>query len=190
MPYAKVPAFFEQLRGSDTMAARALQLLILTACRTSEVLKATWDEFEFESRIWTLSAERMKSKRDHRVPLSGTALAILQPLRDARVSGYVFPGQKPNKSLSDMAMEMLMKRMAVKNASPHGFRSSFRDWAGDCTSFPREIAEQALAHKVGDETELAYRRGDALEKRRQLMQAWADFCDGKASQKIARLVVG
>ena len=181
MPYAEVPAFFERLQGSDAMAARALQLLILTACRTSEVLKATWDEFEFESHIWTLSADRMKGKRDHRVPLSDTALAILKPLHDARVSDYVFPGQKSNKPLSNMAMEMLMKRMAVKNASPHGFRSSFRDWAGDRTSFPREIAEQALAHKVGDETELAYRRGDALEKRRTLMQAWADYCDAKTN---------
>ena len=175
MPYADVPAFVGRLQDSQALAARGLEFLILTAARSGEVLKATWDEIDQEQALWVIPATRMKAKRDHRVPLSPRALAILMPLSEARVSQYVFPGQIRGKPLSNMAFEMLMKRMKVTGASPHGFRSSFRDWCGDKTTFPREIAEAALAHKAGDNVELAYRRGDALEKRRALMEAWAEY---------------
>ena len=187
MPYREVPAFVERLNSSEAMAARALELLILTACRTSEVLKAQWDEIDLDAALWTVPAVRMKMKREHRVPLSDRALDLLKPLHDTRSSEFVFPGQRRGKPLSNMAMEMLIKRMKVQGASPHGFRSSFRDWAGDCTTFAREIAEGALAHKVGDAVELAYRRGDALEKRRSLMQAWADYCCNADIPKVVPL---
>lgn len=176
MAYADVPAFLDRLKGHDALAARALEFLILTASRSSEVLQAQWNEIDLERGVWTLPAKRMKARKEHRVPLTGEVIAILQPLHEARTNEWVFPGQKPNRPLSGMAMEMLLRRMKVTDATVHGFRSSFRDWAGDCTSFPREIAEAALAHKVGDSTEQAYRRSDALDKRRQLMQSWADHC--------------
>ena len=184
MPYQEVDTFMGRLAASDAMSANALRFLILTAGRTGEVLNATWDEIDFDEALWTIPGARM---RDHRVPLTDAALAILNPLHGARVSDFVFPGQKQRRPLSNLAMEMLMRRMKVTDASPHGFRSSFRDWAGDKTAFPREIAEQALAHKVGDEVELAYRRGDALEKRRQLMSAWADFVTGNQRDNVVAL---
>lgn len=187
MPYEKVPEFWSQLAELDAVSAKALQFLILTAGRTGEVLKATWDEIDLESRLWTIPASRMKARRDHRVPLTDTAVSILRPLYEYRVSQFVFPGQKPNKPLSNMALEMLMKRMRIDGASPHGFRSSFRDWAGDQTSFPREVAEAALAHRVGNEVELAYRRGDALNKRRELMLRWMEFLLCKPSEKVVKV---
>jgi len=187
MPYRDVPAFLDQLRTSEAMAARALEFLILTACRTQEVLGARWDEIDFANALWVVPTSRMKMKREHRVPMAERAIEVLKPLYEARTSEFVFPGQVQGKPLSNMAMEMLMKRMKVKGASPHGFRSSFRDWAGDCTSFPREIAEAALAHKVGDSVEQAYRRGDALEKRRALMQAWADYSSREPGGKVIPL---
>ncbi len=187
MPYGDVPAFVKQLKASDAMAARALEFLILSAGRTGEILKATWSEIDFESALWAIPASRMKAKRDHRVPLTDDMIAILRPLHETRISDFVFPGQKPHKPLSNMAMEMLMKRMKVEGASPHGFRSSFRDWVGDCTSFPREVAEAALAHKAGDSVEIAYRRSDALEKRRALMQSWGEFCLEAPKGKIIPL---
>jgi integrase len=184
MPHQDIPAFIERLHGSDALAARALEFLILTTCRTQEVLKARWEEVDLASALWTIPALRMKARREHRVPLSRQTLELLKPLHEARASEFLFPGQAYGKPLSNMAMEMLMKRMKITGASPHGFRSSFRDWAGDYTSFPREIAEAALAHKVGDAVELAYRRGDALEKRRALMQAWAEYCFNPLSSKV------
>lgn len=187
MPYSEVPEFIQQLRGSEAMAARALRFLILTAARTSEVLKATWNEIDLDTALWTIPAERMKARRLHRVPLSENAMEVLRPLHELRSSEFVFPGQRLGKPLSNMAMEMLMKRMKIKGASPHGFRSSFRDWAGDCTAYPREVAEAALAHRLGDNAELAYRRGDALEKRRQLMEAWARHCLGSTPGKVVQL---
>lgn len=177
MPYSQVPAFFERLEANapEAMAARALQFLILTAARSGEVLEAVWDEFDLEQGIWTIPAHRMKAGREHRVPLTAKALAILQPLGETRLSDYVFPGLRPGRPLSGMAMAMLMRRMKEDQYTVHGFRSAFRDWAGEETAFPREIAEAALAHTIGDATERAYRRGDALEKRRKLMQAWVEY---------------
>ncbi len=176
MPYEDVPGFVERLRQSEAVSARALEFLILTASRSGEVLGSRWDEIDFEKAIWTVPANRMKAKKEHRVPLTDRALEILKPLYEARTGELIFSGQKPGRPLSGTAFAMLMRRMKVDQYTPHGFRSAFRDWAGDKTSFPREIAEAALAHKVGDATEQAYRRTDALEKRRRLMDAWADYC--------------
>ncbi|HQS47790.1 MAG TPA: integrase arm-type DNA-binding domain-containing protein [Xanthobacteraceae bacterium] len=180
MPYAEVPAFIADLQKREAMAARALEFAILTAARSGEVLGATWAEVDLKAKVWSIPAARMKARRDHRVPLPEPALAVLDavaPLRraDDDGSGFLFPGQRPMRPLSGMAMEMLLRRQKL-DITVHGFRSSFRDWAAEETAFPREIAEAALAHVVGDTTERAYRRGDALEKRRELMKAWAAFC--------------
>jgi integrase len=176
MAYQQVPEFMQKLNQMDALAARALEFTILTAARSGEVLNACWDEIDLEQGLWTVPAQRMKTAEEHTVPLSDAAIAILKDLYGVRLSKYVFPGQKPSKPLSGMAMQMLLRRMKVENVTVHGFRSSFRDWCGDETDFPREIAEAALAHKVGSEVERAYRRGKALEKRRALMRDWCAYC--------------
>lgn len=177
MAYPDVPGFMVRLNGSEAMAARCLELTILCAARTGEAIGAQWSEIDLEAGVWTIPAARMKAHKEHRVPLSRQARAILAKLQSTGGGdGYVFPGERAGRPLSNMAMAMLIKRMNV-TATVHGFRSSFRDWTGDNTAFPREIAEAALAHTLGNKTEAAYRRMDALERRRQLMQAWADFLD-------------
>ena len=173
MPFAAVPQFMARLRKRDAVAALALEFTILTAARSGEVLGARWNEIDFEAKIWTVPAARMKGGREHRVALSRRALAILEKLNTARTGKYVFTGQRPGTPLSGMAMEMILRRMKIDSVTVHGFRSSFRDWCGEVSTFPREVAEAALAHVAGDQTERAYRRGDALEKRRALMEAWA-----------------
>lgn len=175
MGYANVPAFVVRLRGLDAMAARALEFLILTAARSGEVRGACWREIDLDLMVWTVPADRMKAGRPHRVPLCPRAIEILRDLEQTRQNEFVFPGQKPDRPLSGMAMEMLLRRMKVTNATVHGFRSSFRDWTGEESTHPREVAEAALAHVVGDATERAYRRGDALAKRRELMEGWCNF---------------
>lgn len=178
MPYSKLPEFMTKLRASQGMSARALEFLVLTAGRSGEVLGARWQEIDMEQKLWVIPATRMKARKVHRVPLSDAALDILKDLFEARAGDCVFLGQPKGgieRPLSVMALTMQMRRMNVGSYTPHGFRSSFRDWAGDQTNFPREIAEAALAHKVGDETERAYRRADALDKRRTLMDAWAAY---------------
>lgn len=187
MPYGDVPAFLQSLPPRDAMAARALEFLILTAARSGEVLEATWHEFDLVAGLWTVPAKRMKAGKEHRVPLSARALAIVKALYETRHSDFVFPGYARGKPLSNMAFAMLMKRMNADSFTAHGFRSAFRDWAGDCTSFPRDVAEQALAHRVGDATERAYRRADALEKRRKLMAAWADYCSAEPGGNVIPL---
>jgi len=172
MPYPDVPAFVQELSGKEAMAARALEFLILTAARAGEVLGAAWGEIDLEKRLWTVPANRMKAGDEHRVPLSPRALAIVAALHEIRISDYVFPGQREGRPLSSTAFEMLLRRMKADAFTTHGFRSAFRDGAGDATNFPREVAEAALAHRVGNATELAYRRADALDKRRRLMEAW------------------
>ena len=179
MPYDKVPAFLGQVRKRDAIAALAIEFTILTAARTGEVIGAIWDEIDLEKMLWSIPATRMKGQRDHRVPLSRQAVDILKKLRKIRIGAYVFPGRKPGRPLSNMGMEMILRRMKVENATMHGFRSSFRDWVGNEANVAREVAEAALAHIVGDAAERAYRREDALEKRRTLMQAWAGFCEGR-----------
>ncbi len=189
MPFDDVPKFVEALREREGMAARALEFAILTAARSGEVFGARWDEFDLEARIWTVPAARMKASRQHRVPLSARAVEILREMQQNRLSDLVFPGVKAGRPLSVMALEMVLRRMKV-DATVHGFRSAFRDWAGERTSFPREVAEAALAHLVGDAVERAYRRGDALEKRRRLMDAWAGFLGQGSSSNVVLLSTG
>ena len=179
MPYEKVAEFIKQIRKHATVGALAIEFTVLTAARTGEVLGATWDEFDIKSAVWTIPAARMKSGRVHRVPLSDRAVAIIKKLEKMRSAEFVFPGRKADRPLSNMSMEMVLRRMKIEDSTMHGFRSSFRDWVGNETHFPREVAEAALAHVVGDAAEQAYRRGDALEKRRELMEAWANYCDGR-----------
>lgn len=185
MPYADVGALVKRLRASDAMAARALELTILCASRSGEVLGAVWSEFDLDDKkVWAIPSKRMKAGKDHRVPLSKQAVTLLTNLREATTGDYVFPGERPKKPLSSMAMTMLLRRLKHDDLTVHGFRSSFRDFCGDETTFAREIAETALAHKVGDATEQAYRRSSALEKRRELMQLWADFLDEKKTDNV------
>jgi integrase len=150
MPYPDVPAFVAKLRDREAVAGMALEFCILNASRSGEVLGANWPEIDRKAKVWTVPAERMKSGREHRVPLTARALEILDRVETIRAGDYVFPGQRRGRPLSAMAMEMMLRRMKVENATVHGFRSSFRDWAGECTSFPREVAEGALAHTIGD----------------------------------------
>jgi integrase len=175
MDYKNVPAFMHELREREALAARALEFCILTATRTSETLAAQWSEFDLEGWIWTIPAHRMKAGREHRVPLSTNAYKIVAALSNSRTGVYVFPGNKLDRPLSSMAMEMVLRRMVINDATVHGFRSSFRDWAGNETEFPRELAEHALAHVIGDRSEQSYRRKDALERRRALMENWAEY---------------
>lgn len=187
MPYADVPEFVQRLPGAAAMAARALEFLILTAARSGEVLEARWSEFDLDAGIWSIPASRMKAGKAHRVPLSSRALEIVKAMHEARVSDYVFPGERPGRPLSNMALAMLMRRMKADAYTVHGFRSAFRDWCGDVTSFPREVAEAALAHEVGNAVELAYRRSDALEKRRELMVAWERYCIALPAENVVHL---
>lgn len=179
MHYNDVPAFVVKLKGRLSTAARALHFLILTAARTNEVLGATWSEIDLEAKVWTVPADRMKAAKEHRVPLTPAAIAVLNAvaIHGTKPEQFVFPSQKPDKALSNMAMLCLLKRMKTDDITAHGFRSSFRDWAGEETKHPREIAEAALAHHVGNAVERAYRRGDALAKRRRLMEEWSNFVE-------------
>jgi integrase len=190
MPYRDVPAFIQQLRGLEAMSARALEFLILTAARSGEVLEAKWGEFDLDTGLWTVPAARMKAGKEHRVPLSKPALAVVKSLHQVRISDFVFPGHAKDRPLSNMAFAKLLERMKADQYTPHGFRSAFRDWAGDATSFPRDVAEQALAHRIGDATERAYRRADALEKRRKLMVAWADYCQAVKGGNVISMARG
>lgn len=183
MPYKELPAFVAELRERKAVASLALEFLILTAARSGEVYGATWDEFDLHAGIWTIPATRMKAGREHVVPLSKTALAIVQNLHEVRSGPYVFPGQRSNRPLSSAAMEMLLRRMGKDAYTVHGFRSSFRDWAGDETDYPRDLIETALAHSVGDATERAYRRSTALAKRKALLEHWAVYCGRSALEQ-------
>jgi len=181
MPWRDVPDFYGNLKTRSAMAAHALRFTILIAARTSEVLEAKWDEVDFENRLWTVPAERMKAGEEHRVPLTEEALGILKPLK-AMASTYVFEGQKRHQPLSNMSMLMLLRRMEVEGVTVHGFRSSFRDWAGEATNAPRELAEAALAHQVGSDVERAYARSDLLDRRRSLMEQWSWFVESAGDE--------
>jgi integrase len=177
MPYAEVPAFIRDLRQSETGegAKLALEFLILTATRTSEVLQARWEEIDHEKKVWTIPAARMKGGREHRVPLSPRALDILTAAKALNSDDHlVFAGRSAAKPMSNMVFLMALRRMKVA-VTAHGFRSAFRDWAAERTNMPREVCEAALAHVVKDKTEAAYRRGDLFEKRRDLMDTWAAY---------------
>jgi integrase len=188
LPYAELPGFLVSLREQEGIAARALEFAILTAARTGEVIGARWSEMDLVGKNWTLPAARMKAGREHRVPLSDRALAILremQPHRQAE-DAFVFPGGKNRRPLSNMAFLMLLRRMGRGDVTVHGFRSSFRDWAAERTKFPAEVAEMALAHTVSDKTVAAYNRSDLYERRRRLMAAWTTFCSVR-EQKAQRI---
>jgi integrase len=184
MRYQDVPGFISKLREREAVAALALEFAVLTAARSGEVLGARWPEIDLDAKVWIIPAERMKAAREHRVPLSEPALAILTRLSEANASDYVFPGQRAGRPPSVMALEMVLRRMGIDNATVHGFRSSFRDWCGNETHFPRELAEHSLAHVIGDAAEQAYRRSDALARRRELMNGWASFCEYSAGDNV------
>jgi integrase len=175
MPYQEIGAFMALVRAAPGVVARAFEFLVLTAARKKEVLGARWEEIDLAERVWSRPADRMKGGVAHRVPLSGRALAIVREMWSLRQNEFVFPGQRGVMSSNNFA-RFLDEALGRADVTVHGFRSTFRDWAGEHTAFPREICEAALAHKVGDTTEAAYRRGDALEKRRKLMEAWAEYC--------------
>jgi integrase len=176
LPFGEIPAFMTALRQENGNAARALEFTILTAARTSEVLGARWDEFDMNAKLWTIPGKRMKGGREHRVPLSPAVIALLEMLWENREGEFVFAGGVSGKPLSNMAMLVLLRRMKRNELTVHGFRSTFRDWAAERTSFQNEVIEMALAHAIGDKVEAAYRRGDLFEKRQRLMEAWAGYC--------------
>ena len=180
LPYSELPNFLVAMREQEGLAARALEFTILTAARTGESIGATWSEINWTGKVWIIPGTRMKSGKEHRVPLCDRALAILREIKLAdsirnTAEEYVFSGAKPGRPLSNMAFLMLLRRMGRSDLTVHGFRSSFRDWAADRTSFPSEVAEMALSHTVGSKVEAAYRRSDLFEKRRRLMSSWASF---------------
>lgn len=178
LAHSQLPALYSDIRSRKTLSSKALAFLILTAARSGEVRQAMWAEFDLAARVWTVPADRMKAGRPHRVPLVPEALAILNevaPLR--RDDDFVFPGHRKDRPLSDAAMRKLLQQdMGHQALTVHGFRSTFRDWCAESTNFPRELAEAALAHVLTDKTEAAYQRGDMFERRRTLMEAWAEFC--------------
>lgn len=176
MPFAEVPVFMASLRKREGIAARALELTVLTAARTGEVIGATWPEFDLEQAVWTIPAERMKAGKAHRVPLNDRALQILAIL--PREHAFVFPGMKKGTSISNMSMAAVLKRMDIgpEKATVHGFRSAFRDWAAERTAYSPDVIEMALAHAVKNKVEAAYRRSDLFEHRRSLMSEWTAYC--------------
>lgn len=175
LSYTELPAFMAALRKREAIATRALEFAILTAARTGEVIGATWDEIDLGARLWTVPADRMKGRRQHRVPLSDRAIELLKALPREVESRFVFPGARKGRPLSNMAFLMMLRRMGREDLTAHGFRSTFRDWAAETTAYPNELVEMALAHVVSSKTEAAYRRGDMLDKRRRLMAEWAAF---------------
>lgn len=189
MPYDEVPAFMEELKSKTGVSAQALQFLILTACRSGEVRGAEWSEIDLEAGIWTIPAIRMKAKREHRVPLSPEAIAILKTLPTLANNPYLFFGIRSHRPISNMAMLQQMRGMGYGVGGnkgeyvPHGFRSSFRDWAGEVSSYPRDVCEMALAHVIENKVEAAYRRGDLFEKRRKMMEEWARWCTQPQQQE-------
>lgn len=175
MPYRDVPAFMAELRKRDSMSARALELTILAAVRTSETINATWDEIDFAEKAWTIPSHRMKAERDHRVPLTDRMIEILQSLPREKDNPHLFVGASKGKGLSNMAMLELLRGTAGNGYTTHGFRASFRTWAAERTNHAREIAEAALAHVIKDKSEASYQRGELFEKRRRLMRDWAKY---------------
>lgn len=188
MPYSIAPAFIKEIKECDSLSSQALRFLILTATRTSEVLMATWSEIDFKGNRWSIPETRMKSGRAHNVPLSTVSIGLLQTLPRIKGNDFLFAGYKKGTPLSNMAMLKFMRSRGYGNKGeragyvPHGFRSTFRDWAGEETAFPRDVCEMALAHAIKNKAEAAYRRGDLFEKRRIMMQAWADYLYANAEE--------
>ncbi|MBE0624547.1 MAG: integrase arm-type DNA-binding domain-containing protein [Burkholderiales bacterium] len=186
LPFAKIASFLADLRKEEGIAARAMEFMILTAARTGDVRGALWSEIDFEEKAWTIPAERMKMKREHRVPLCDRALAILEDMQKLKADDqpYVFPGGKVGKAMSDGALLALLKRMKRTEITPHGFRSTFRDWGSECTAYSHEVQELALAHLIKNKAEAAYRRGDLFDKRRQLMDEWQRYCETTVPARV------
>ena len=177
LPWSEIGAFMVALKAMQGAGARAMEIIILTATRTSEVLNAKWSEIDLDAKLWTIPKERMKSFKEHRVPLSDAVIALLTVIKAASTgNGYIFPGKKKDTALSNMACLATLKRMERTDITVHGFRSTFRDWVSETTAYPRDVAEMALAHTIEDKSEAAYRRGDLIEKRRALMSDWAVHC--------------
>lgn len=176
LPVDEIGAFMRDLREREGIAARALEVLILTAARSGEVRGMAWGEINLDEAVWIVPAERMKAKREHRVPLSSRVIEVLRSM-PVVAGGLVFPGMREGSPLSDMTVTAVLKRMGRADLTAHGFRSSFRDWAAERTNYPREVAEMALAHTIENKVEAAYRRGDLFEKRRRMMEDWSRFCD-------------
>jgi integrase len=176
LPYSEIRGFLTQLRALSGVASLAMEFTILTAARTGEVIGARWEEVDLGKGLWVIPAERMKAKKEHMIPLSPRAVAILKALEATRRNEYVFPGNGADAPLSNMAMNATLKRMNRQDITVHGFRSTFRDWAGEQTDFPKELIEHALAHQLKDKAEAAYHRSTLPEKRRKLMEAWANHC--------------
>jgi integrase len=187
LPFSEIGSFMATLRERSDVGASALEFTILTAARSSETLGATWGEFDFQNKVWTVPAARMKASREHRVPLSPPALALLDRMRNIRDREFLFPGSRAGQPLSAKAMLMTLRRMGRVNLTVHGFRSTFRDWAAERTNFPREVVEMALAHRIGDQTEAAYWRGDLFDKRRRLMTLWAEYCTTSRGGEVVPL---
>ncbi len=190
LAYDDLASFMAALRARQSLAALALELAILTATRSGEVLNAEWQEFDLAKAIWTIPAIRMKAGHEHRIPLTARAVEILKSLHKLKHNPHVFPGNVRGKPLSAMAMAMQLRRMKRGDITPHGFRSTFRDWASEQTSFPHETCEHALAHRISDKAEAAYRRGDQFNKRRKLMEAWAAFCEPQTDAKVVQIKRG
>jgi integrase len=190
LPWSEIAAFITDLRKQAGIAARAVEFAILTAARSGEVRGATWNEFDLAAGVWIVPAERMKAKREHRVPLPTKALELLKKQKEEFPGEIVFPGAKVKEGkqtqLSDMSLTAVLRRMEKDEITVHGFRSTFRDWAAESTEYPSEMVEMALAHVINNKVEAAYRRGDLFEKRRRLMQDWSNFCDKKSDDKKAQ----
>ena len=187
LPYAEIGAFMADLRKRDGIAARSLEFAILTAARSGESRGATWNEIDMETRTWTIPAERMKARREHRVPLSDSAVKLLESLHRFEGVNYVFPAPIGDV-LTDMAFAAVLRRMGRGDITTHGFRSAFRDWAGETTAHPREVIEHALAHQLKDKAEAAYQRGDLFTRRRALMADWARHCDTLPAAKADNVI--
>ncbi|HET9395840.1 MAG TPA: site-specific integrase, partial [Nitrospiraceae bacterium] len=181
----ELPAFMAKLRGRDSVTARALEFTILCAARTSEVLGCRFDEIDLQQCIWTVPGERMKGGHEHRMPLSHRAAAIVREMAAVRISDFVFPGGRRGLPFSNMALLMLLRDLHP-GITVHGFRSTFKDWCAEQTSYPDHVSEMALAHISADTVRAAYQRGELLQKRRELSEAWARFCGGD-SGRVAKL---
>ncbi len=176
LPHADIPHFMSVLSAREGSSARALEYTIICAARTSEVTGARWDEIDLENRVWTIPAERMKAGKEHRVPLSPSAVKTLRALPREEGNSFVFAGLRRGTGISNMAMASVLKRMGFDHVTVHGFRSTFRDWAAESTSYANHVVEMALAHTIINKVEAAYRRGDLFDKRRELMRDWAKYC--------------
>lgn len=188
LPYAEIGAFMAELRQQEGIAARALEFTILTATRTGEVIGAKWDELDLDNGLWIVPAERMKARKEHRVPLSEAAQAIIRQMQDQKLNEFVFPGTRLGKPISNMAMLKTLERMGRNGITVHGFRSTFRDWAAETTAYPSEVVEMALAHVVDNKVEAAYRRGDLFVKRQRLMIEWAKYCAKTGAAEKGKVV--